>query len=245
MRILNWNILAGGGARAAKIADYVAGVAPDVCVLTEFRGGGAGGNLLRRLADHGYSLVSQALAAPTCNSVAIFAARKAWQAEGVVKLPESIAANACAAKIDGFVVFACFCATEKVAGRVIDHLCEPARSADGTPTVVAGDFFYGPRGSAPNFGRPLSRLEQQRWTDVWKSRGDGRECWSFRGGRGKSRPDHFFVDVAATALVMGVDYEDGDERSTWLSDHCPMILTLSDVAPISAPEVGIAARLGE
>ena len=37
MRIVSWNIRAGGGRRIARIADQIARWAPDVVALSEFR----------------------------------------------------------------------------------------------------------------------------------------------------------------------------------------------------------------
>ena len=58
MRLLTWNIRAGGGARLPRIAEAIATHAADVLVLTEYRSGEAGQRLRSTLRDLGYPWLS-------------------------------------------------------------------------------------------------------------------------------------------------------------------------------------------
>lgn len=71
MRVIFWNIRAGGGRRADWIADQIAAWAPDVLGLCEFRGTPASQELAVRLAGQGLRYQSSAV------------------------LPKQLAANAC------------------------------------------------------------------------------------------------------------------------------------------------------
>jgi exonuclease III len=53
MRIISWNIRAGGGRRVAGIAAQLQRWRPDVVALQEFRGTAPSRELARRLADLG------------------------------------------------------------------------------------------------------------------------------------------------------------------------------------------------
>ena len=53
MRIVSWNIRAGGGVRMAAIADQLARWSPDLVALSEFRGTPPSSELARALAERG------------------------------------------------------------------------------------------------------------------------------------------------------------------------------------------------
>ena len=55
MRVVSWNIRAGGGQRVAGIADQIARWAPDVVALSEFRATPPSTELARALAQRGLS----------------------------------------------------------------------------------------------------------------------------------------------------------------------------------------------
>src|ERR1700682_4360244 len=58
LRLLTWNIRAGGGSRLPRIAESIATHAADVLVLTEYRSGEAGQRLRAVLRDLGYAWLS-------------------------------------------------------------------------------------------------------------------------------------------------------------------------------------------
>ena len=55
MRIVGWNIRAGGGRRIERVAGYLVEWQPDLAVLSEFRGTPASRWLAADLADRGLS----------------------------------------------------------------------------------------------------------------------------------------------------------------------------------------------
>ena len=58
MRLLTWNIRAGGGKRLPPILAAISGHEADVLVLTEYRSGEAGVRLRAALTDLGYAWLS-------------------------------------------------------------------------------------------------------------------------------------------------------------------------------------------
>jgi len=55
MRVVSWNIRAGGGVRIAAIADQISRWSPDVVALSEFRGTTPSAELARALGERGLS----------------------------------------------------------------------------------------------------------------------------------------------------------------------------------------------
>ena len=72
MRLLNWNILAGGGARTADIVQRIDRHAPDVCIISEYRAGPVGNILKAKMSDIGLPFHADASPRPLQNSVCIF-----------------------------------------------------------------------------------------------------------------------------------------------------------------------------
>ena len=58
MRLVTWNIRAGGGTRLVRIAEALAAHQADVLILTEYRSGEAGQRLRAVLRDQGYVWLS-------------------------------------------------------------------------------------------------------------------------------------------------------------------------------------------
>ena len=71
MRLVTWNIRAGGGTRLAKIAEALAAHQADVLILTEYRSGEAGQRLRAVLRDQGYVWLSPVEPPGICNGVLI------------------------------------------------------------------------------------------------------------------------------------------------------------------------------
>ena len=73
MRIVSWNIRAGGGRRVAGIADQIARWAPDVAALSEFRATPPSAELARALAGQGllHQLSTASARQPQVNSLLV------------------------------------------------------------------------------------------------------------------------------------------------------------------------------
>src|SRR5262245_40922504 len=73
MRIVSWNIRAGGGLRTAAIADQLARWAPDVVALSEFRGTPPSSALARAVAERGlaHQLCTASAGSPRVNALLV------------------------------------------------------------------------------------------------------------------------------------------------------------------------------
>lgn len=83
MRLLAWNIRAGGGMRVARLIDAMAVHDADVLVLSEYRDGEAGIRLRIGLAALGYRWISTVQPPRGANGVLV-AARRAFRQAGPV-----------------------------------------------------------------------------------------------------------------------------------------------------------------
>ena len=72
VRVVAWNIRAGGGRRVPAIADQIARWAPDVVALSEFRATPPSSDLARALSGHGlgYQLSTASSGYPGVNQQA-------------------------------------------------------------------------------------------------------------------------------------------------------------------------------
>ncbi|GAA4448759.1 hypothetical protein GCM10023189_07090 [Nibrella saemangeumensis] len=67
----------------------------------------------------------------------------------------------------------------------------------------------------------MQKAYKAGWIDIWK-RDNKEEVWSFRQGKGRSRPDHIYTTQPLASCVKNVWYS-FEELDRNFSDHAPML----------------------
>lgn len=242
MRILNWNILAGGGNRVCSITERISSHSPDICVITEFRSGKTGNAISEKLAEIGYKNTAKSNAKLSQNSVMIFSKVCFDKDEVDIQVPKTISSHMVCTQIDGVIFIGVFCATPQIGICFVEFLCELVNQYPNRSILVAGDLYFGARASNAKFSKPLEILEAKGWWSSWKLFRNNEVVWSFQGGRGKSQPDHIYLYGPITERLVHVDFS-MDELANRISDHAPMIAVFgldksrSDRGPIPLLDV--------
>lgn len=246
MRIVFWNICAGGGRRAPRIAARLRAWAPAVVALCEFRGTPPSRAVSAALAHHG--LVHQCTTADGATSGVnglLLASRwplrrvrgRAEPAEPGRWLLAEIAAPS------PFTIGVMH-VPNRVTGRkdafYTEVLSMIHRWRHG-PAVLLGDTNSGRPDldeETPVFGPRevawLDALEALGWADGFRAlHGPTRAyTWYSPNGRNGFRLDQAFVNRALQPRLKGLAYDWGARRRTGpglaLSDHAALLLDLSD-----------------
>ena len=246
MRIVFWNICAGGGVRAPRIAARLRAWAPDIVGLCEFRGTPPSLTLSTALAEHG--LVHQCTTAngdsPGANGL-LLASRwplrrvrgRAEPAEpGRWLLAEIVAPSPFTTGV--------MHVPNRVTGRkdvfhasVLSMIHRWRRG----PAVLLGDTNSGRPEvdeEVPVFGPRevawLDAIERVGWADAFRSlHGLTRAyTWYSPNGRNGFRLDQAFVNRALQPRLKGLVYDWGVRRRIGaglaLSDHAALLLDLTD-----------------
>jgi exonuclease III len=243
MRIVFWNIRAGGGRRVERIARQLARWAPDAVALCEFRATPPSRELARALASFG--LVNQCTTAdharPTANRLLIAARwplrRLRLRAEpgepgrwlaAFVEAPRPLTLGA-------------MHVPNRVSGRkdvfYAGMLALLDRWRRG-PLLLLGDTNSGRPGideESPAFGPKeeawLDALERLGWPDAFRlMRGRARAYTWYSPNRGNGfRIDQAFVDHALRPRLRDVRYDWGKHagsQASALSDHAALLVDL-------------------
>jgi exonuclease III len=231
LRVLAWNIRAGGGTRLGAITDAVAQHDADVLVLSEFRGGDAGKRLREALARLDYRHTTTLTPPPGRNGVLI-ASRRRFREHGPVDtaLPEPYRLL----RIETAGVHLTGVYMPNLRHKVpywqtlIDNLSPPD---DGRHAIAIGDFntcraFVDEAGAIDATAYFMDRIEAAGFRDLWRWRyPEGREfSWYSTRGNG-FRIDHAFLSARLAARAGDIRYSH-DERLAGISDHSPLLLDL-------------------
>lgn len=262
MRIIGWNIRAGGGKRIELIADQLRRWRPDVVALSEFRGTPPSVWLAETLARRGlsYQHTTADPEAPAVNALLV-AARwplrlrslaaaprepRRWLLAGV-DAPQPIALGA-------------MHVPNRVTGRKGDYLASAltiARRWRGGPALLIGDTNSGQIDldeEVPTFDRLehgwINDLDAAGWHDAFRRLHGERRAYTWyspNGGNG-FRLDQAFLNPGLHARLTHARYQWGkprgqrNARRESLSDHAALILELDPGSEGETPEVAAAGR---
>ena len=248
MRIVFWNIRAGGGVRVGRIAAQLERWAPDAVALCEFRATPPSLELARSLAALGlaYQCTTAEVAQPNANRLLIatrFPMRRLRLRVGPgdpgrllllasVEAPEPLTLGA-------------MHVPNRVTGRkwdFLDAVLAVAQRWREGPALLVGDTNSGRPGideEVPAFNRReggwVDGLERAGWPDAFRHlRGDERAyTWYSPNGGNGFRIDQAFVHRSLLPRVETVRYEwgrtrAGTARTTVLSDHAALLVDLRD-----------------
>jgi exodeoxyribonuclease III len=230
LRLLTWNIRAGGGTRLPRIAEALATHAADVLILTEYRSGDAGQRLRAVLRDLGYSWLSPIEPPGIRNGVLIASRVKPRSAAHVAAhVPEPW--RMLAVTIDRIRVFGIYMPNLKAKIPYWEALIEASTPHASGRALALGDFntcrAYVDETGATDVTSPfLDKIQDAGFRDVWRDRfPDGREySWYSHRGNG-FRIDHAFASAAMTRRIQTVRYSH-DERTGGLSDHSMLLVEI-------------------
>lgn len=244
MRIVAWNIRAGGGRRVGRIARQVARWAPDVVALSEYRATPPSAALARSLAAHGlvHQLATASTRVPGRNALLV-AAR--WPLRRVRLLaapsdPSRWLVTLVEAPLP--LVVGAMHVPNRVTGRkypFLDAVLMCAQRWRRGPALFVGDTNSGRRTvdeETPAFNAReegwIDALAACGWHDAFRHlRAEARVyTWYSPNGRNGFRIDQAFVNAALLAHLKDAAYVWGGAarrgRRDALSDHAALLVDL-------------------
>lgn len=247
IRIVSWNIRAGGGKRAKGIFAQLSQWRPNIICLNEFRGTPASQWLAGSLSEAGfnYQLSSIDSQAPAKNAL-LLASQFPLQQLRLPRMPKNTE-RWLLARIDtnptitlGLMHVPNY-TTPKLKYPFLNSVLRMARAWDSGPGLLLGDTNCGKRGideekpSAPRFQREhdwILGMEKRGWADSFRHlHGDRREYSWYSHRNNGFRLDYAFACPRLTPALglarhaWGVSEEE-PERREGLSDHAALLLEL-------------------
>ena len=244
MRIIAWNIRAGGGRRIEPIADQLRRWRPDVVALSEFRGTPPSAWLAEQLAARGlrFQRTTADLQAAPVNALLV-ASRWPLRLASVCAAPSEprrwLLARIAAPMP---IAIGAMHVPDRVTGRKGDYLASAlavARRWRGGPALLIGDTNSGRIGldeEVPAFDRLedgwIGDLDRAGWADAFRTLHGERRVytWCSPNGRNGFRLDQAFVNrrlqerLAAARYAWGKPRGNRAGRPEALSDHAALIV---------------------
>lgn len=241
MRIVSWNIRAGGGRRSEQIAEQIERWQPDIVALQEFRDTPPSRRLSEALRCQGLAFQRSTAdrERPAANAI-LLAARWPLRRIGLSTAP-SEARRWAAVRIAAPRPFSlgAMHAPNRVSGRkypFLDSVLRLASTWRAGPALMIGDTNSGRIGideEAPAFNRRedawISALEAAGWRDAFRAlHGEAHAYTWYSPNAGNGfRLDQCFINGALLPRLRGARYKWGSaERRDGLSDHAALIVDL-------------------
>ncbi|MEM7258432.1 MAG: endonuclease/exonuclease/phosphatase family protein [Pseudomonadota bacterium] len=245
MKIISWNIRAGGGVRAQAITDYLLGERADVIALSEFRGTPASVSIMQALANAGYvhQRTTVNRSTPALNSLLVASLHPLrrlhlnhapdnparWLAVNVHS-PQPIA------------VVAVHVPNRHTGTKYpfLQAITQVASAWRGSPAIIAGDTNSG-RIHLDEQVRTFNGIEDQwlrsmdhiGWRDAFRYlQPEGCEyTWYSPNGRNGFRLDQMFVHPQLVNAIGGFSHQwvgASATRREVVSDHAAMVMELNN-----------------
>ena len=252
IRIVSWNIRAGGGRRAEGILAQLLQWRPNIICLNEFRATPASQWLAASLAEAGFGYQQSSVSTKTpAKNALLLASQFPLQQLRLAQMPKN-AQRWLLASIDtqppitlGLMPVPNY-TTPKLKYPYLNSLLRMVKSWDSGPALLLGDSNCGKRGideekpSPPRFQREhdwIVGMERRGWADSFRQlHGDRREYSWYSHRNNGFRLDYAFAcprltpALSEARYVWGVSDEEPDRREG-LSDHAALLLEL-DAAKI-------------
>ena len=246
MRVVAWNIRAGGGTRAASIARQLARWAPDVIALSEFRATAPSQGLAHAVRAYlPYQLTTARDDTPNANALLVASRWPVRRLDLRDRPGEPCRWLAAAVAAPLPFVMAAMHVPNRAGGRkwpFLDAVLACARHWRLGPSLLVGDTNSGRRGldeEVPAFNAQeegwVDALGGCGWTDAFRHlQPEARVyTWYSPNGRHGFRIDQAFVNAALLARLKAAHYVWGGAasrgRRARLSDHAALIVDLADV----------------
>jgi exonuclease III len=244
LRIVSWNIRAGGGRRVELIAKHLTTWRADVVALSEFRGTRPSGLLKDTLAAAGlcYQASTTDLRAPAANSLLV---GSRWRMRMIrARSQPREPGRWCLAAIgcERPFTLGAMHVPNRVSGRkypYLDAVLQLTRCWRRGPGLLIGDTNSGRIGideEVPAFNKREDRwvtaLDRHGWHDSFRHlHGDARAyTWYSPNGRNGFRIDQAFVNRKLLPRLVDSRYEwarlDAGDRDDAVSDHAALIVDL-------------------
>lgn len=230
LRLLAWNIRAGGGARVEAIVAALGTHDADVLVLSEYRNGLAGDRLRAALGVLGYRWTTTAQPPRGANGVLI-AARRRFRELGPISDAVQEPWRMVGASVGDLRIAGIYMPNLRAKVPYWQALIASLTPHAETPALAIGDFntcraYVDEAGAIDACAHFMDRIEAAGFRDLWRHRfPDGREySWFSTRGNG-FRIDHAFFSAAAATRAGVVRYSHG-EREAGLSDHSVLLADL-------------------
>ena len=248
MRIVIWNIRAGGGRREAEIADQVARWRADLVAFSEFRATPPSLSLQARLRQQGlHHQRTTASAEEPARNALLLASRWRLRRLRLIGEPEE-PGRWLVARVQSPppITIAALHAPNYVTGRktaFFDAVLSIAARWNPGPAIIAGDTNSTIRAldeQNPNPSFPeehfLAEFAALGWSDVFRTLHGCRRVYSWyspNAGNG-FRLDQTLANAAMLPRILGVSYRWGrrrgaKERRDALSDHQAMVVDIDPV----------------
>jgi len=244
MRIVAWNIRAGGGVRAEKISRQLRDWQPDIVVLSEFRGTEASQSIARNLKATGlkYQKTTVDSQCPTVNALLI-ASHWSLRAVRLQRAPDNPSCrwlHVNVASPDPVAVCAIHI-PNRVSGLkypFMDAITDVVKRWRGPPGILVGDTNSGrinidEESKAFNGieDRWLQTMETLKWRDAFRMlQPETREfTWYSPNGRNGFRLDQAFLHRKLSTRLKAIQHSWGDiesDRREVLSDHAALLVDL-------------------
>jgi exonuclease III len=243
MRIVSWNIRAGGGVRAAAILAQLERWQPDIVGLCEFRGTPPSAQIASGLRELGldHQLSTADAASPVRNGL-LLASRTPLRRHSLRRAPvEPGRWLVVSAGSDPPFLVGLMHLPNMVTGRKLGYMAAVAALTTGWrrgPAVFLGDTNCGwpvldeeTRVFGPETAAWLDGLHARGWRDAFRHLYPADRCYTWyspNGGNG-FRLDQAFVNRPMVARLSAVTYEwgqplEGSTRRDALSDHAALIV---------------------
>lgn len=230
LRLLTWNIRAGGGSRIPAIGAALAPHEADVLVLTEYRDGPSVLALHAELERLGYKFVTRRMPPRGRNGVLI-AARRRFQEIGLLSVDVAEPWRMIEVVVGRIRVIGVYMPNLRVKIPYWEALIRNLSHRASELVLAIGDFntcrpFLDESGATDTTARFMDEVRAAGFYDLWRDRNpDGREfSWYSTRGNG-FRIDHAFLSPRLVKRTREIRYEH-DARVAGVSDHSMMVLDL-------------------
>lgn len=228
IKILSWNIQAGGGSRIVQILRKIVESKSNIVTLNEFRNNKSGQQIRNGLLKAGYRYQAVTSSESNDNSV-IIVSTIPFSVQLHPGADQNYAGNIITAKFSAFDFMGVYMPHKKK-----HKLFEYVRSViteSEVPYIIAGDYNSGKnyidqKGSSFWYTDQLVAMEKEGMCDAFRFvNGEVKEYSWYSHQKNGYRYDHIYIDGLLKPIVKNC-YYDHTWRIEKLSDHSPMFLEL-------------------
>lgn len=228
IKILSWNIQAGGGSRVRKIIHRIISSKAQIVVLSEFRNNATGMIIRNGLLKAGYRYQAVTHSESNDNSVIIVSIIP-FSSKLFPNADPNFSGNILSAEFSAFNLMGVYMPHKKK--HVLFEYAHDEITKSSVPYILAGDFNSGinyvdQKGNSFWYTDQLAKLKRIGMIDAFRLlHGDVREYSWFSHQKNGYRYDHTYIDKVLSPLVQKCYYAH-NWREEKLSDHSPMFLEL-------------------
>jgi exonuclease III len=228
IKILSWNIQAGGGSRILPILRKIAESKSNIVVLSEFRNNASGYKIRSGLLNVGYRYQA-VTASPSNDNSVIVASNIPFSSELYPTADPLYAGNIVTARFSAFELMGVYMPHKKK--HTLFEFVGSVVSRSSTPYIIAGDYNSGKnhidqKGNSFWYTDQLMAWEKEGLLDAFRwVNGDVEEYSWFSHQQNGFRYDHTYIHDDLKPIVKNCYYQHA-WRLEGLSDHSAMFLEM-------------------